>query len=220
VEEDPYFDPDDLGHNLFATAYDLEEGPGVPLPDSRQRAGRESELDQDSLGRAARLPVPTADDHQAAIDLGVERARRKLRGPADGLRPAEGVPGVHPDLRDAQRPAGEDQPGGGADRPGESAELAERDRVRAYLANPLDTKGQASLKKKPAQRSRGRAKARPEFEGCRFGFELGRVVHLPSGQVQITFYVPYEDRDEAVKLTATPGLLLEASVSAVEGRIP
>jgi hypothetical protein len=37
--------------------------------------------------------------------------------------------------------------------------------------------------------------------------------------MQITIVIPYEGKGEALKLTDTPGLLLEASVSAVEGRI-
>jgi hypothetical protein len=37
--------------------------------------------------------------------------------------------------------------------------------------------------------------------------------------MKITLVVPFEDKAEALKLTDTPGLLLEASVSAVEGVI-
>jgi hypothetical protein len=51
------------------------------------------------------------------------------------------------------------------------------------------------------------------------GFELAGVKFLPSGQAQITFLVPFGDRDEAYKLTATSGMLLEASITAVEGPI-
>lgn len=42
---------------------------------------------------------------------------------------------------------------------------------------------------------------------------------VPSGSWKLTLMVPPEDRDEVIKLSSTPGLLLEASVGAVEGRI-
>lgn len=66
---------------------------------------------------------------------------------------------------------------------------------------------------KPAKRRQRPAK----FAGCTFGIELGKIEHMPSGQMKITLVVPFEDKAEALKLTDTPGLLLEASVSAVEG---
>jgi hypothetical protein len=59
----------------------------------------------------------------------------------------------------------------------------------------------------------------PTFEGCKFGFELSRMVVLPSGQWQATVLIPAEDREAAYALSLAPGLLLEASVTAVEGII-
>jgi hypothetical protein len=44
-------------------------------------------------------------------------------------------------------------------------------------------------------------------------------MHLPNGMMKVTVFVPYESKSEALKLTDTAGLLLEASVSAVEGVI-
>jgi hypothetical protein len=62
------------------------------------------------------------------------------------------------------------------------------------------------------------AAPRPEFEGCRFGFDLISFQHVPSGQMKIVIMVPYEDKVEALKLTDTPGMLLEASVTPVKAR--
>jgi hypothetical protein len=60
---------------------------------------------------------------------------------------------------------------------------------------------------------------KPKFSGATFSIEVGEIKHLRSGQMQIQVLVPYEDKAEALKLTDTAGLLLEASVSAVEGVI-
>jgi hypothetical protein len=57
---------------------------------------------------------------------------------------------------------------------------------------------------------------RPTFEGCTFGFELLSVSHISTGQMKIVILVPYEGKSEALKLTDTPGLLLEASVTPFE----
>jgi hypothetical protein len=45
------------------------------------------------------------------------------------------------------------------------------------------------------------------------------MIVLPSGAVQLTAIVPYEGQAEVLKLGHTSGLLLEASVSAVDGVI-
>ena len=64
-----------------------------------------------------------------------------------------------------------------------------------------------------------RTSKRPKFTGARFPIEIGEVKHLRSGQMQIQVVVPYEGKAEALKLTDTSGMLLEASVSPVEGVI-
>lgn len=65
---------------------------------------------------------------------------------------------------------------------------------------------------------RGR-KATPVFDGARFGIEIRDMRCLASGQWRLVIETPAEDRDEVFKLSSTPGLLLEASVAVVEGRV-
>jgi hypothetical protein len=217
-QDDPFFDADDLAHNLFATGYELDqEGLAITVGGlGRDEPGDHEGLhlvDQDSLGRATRLPSPDASDVAAAEARDIESARRALRRAADRRGPDAGVPRVLGQESDLERGAGEDEPDGGADSAGASAEHS---RVAAYLANPKNThRTGPPVEAKPIKRG----KRTPKFAGCTFGIELGEIKHLPSGQMKITLVVPFEDKAEALKLTDTPGLLLEASVSAVEGII-
>lgn len=96
--------------------------------------------------------------------------------------------------------------------------MAESDRIRHYIANPADKKTQESLRRQGKKSaSRGRPKERTRFAGATFAIELRDYKVLPSGQTQLTLLVPFENKAEVFKLTDTPGMLLEASVSAVEG---
>jgi hypothetical protein len=67
--------------------------------------------------------------------------------------------------------------------------------------------------------TRRKRKELPKFEGAKFGFELKKMIVLPSGAWQLVVDTPAEDRDEVFKLSLTAGLLLEASVSLVEGLV-
>src|SRR5580698_6220489 len=96
-EADPFFDPDDLSHNLFATGYELDqEGLAITVGGlARDEPGDHEGLqlvDQDSLGRAVGLPAPDADDIRAAEERRVDAARRSLRGLAGGRGPDARVP--------------------------------------------------------------------------------------------------------------------------------
>jgi hypothetical protein len=85
----------------------------------------------------------------------------------------------------------------------------ELERLHQYFLNP-------SSKTTPVRRIRSN---RPDFAGAKFAIELTRMVVLPSGGLQLTLVVPFEDKAEAFKLSDTPGMLLEASVKAVKRRI-
>lgn len=216
--DDPYFDPDDSSHNLFATAYELDqEGLRVPFPDAPRgdEGGTQvlHRLDTDTLGRATGLPTPTRDDLDAAREAELVRARSRFRVPADRSGPDEGVQRVPGPERDLEREAGEDASRRAPVHSGSSDD--ELDRIARYLANPKSkryrNRNSPSLTK--------RNKRTPDFTQATMGFELAGVKFLPSGQAQITFLVPFGDRDEAYKLTATSGMLLEASITAVEGPI-
>lgn len=91
--------------------------------------------------------------------------------------------------------------------------MAENDRVTSYLSRPGDPNARTNAAKGKTRRGR---RTRPDFGGCKFGIELGQIIHLPSGQMKVTLFIPYEDKAEALKLTETAGLLLEASVKPVE----
>jgi len=215
-EVDPFYDPDDLSHNLFATGYELDqEGLAITVGGFARDEPGDHEgaqlVDQDTLGRAVRLPTVDRDDLDAAREADIARARRGVRRPADRRGPDEGVPGALGLVRDPERGAGEDASDGS---PGDTGPGADDARVAAYLANPKDKRIHRDDKTPKVTKRRKRP---AKFEGCTFGIELGRIEHMPSGQMKITLVVPFEDKAEALKLTDTPGLLLEASVSAVEG---
>ena len=66
----------------------------------------------------------------------------------------------------------------------------------------------------------GRAPAKPSenpdaFTSADLVFEVGDVKLLKTGLTQVTIYIPYEQKAEAVKLSDAYGLLLEGSVTKV-----
>src|SRR5580698_8805932 len=109
-EADPFFDPDDLSHNLFATGYELDQeglaitvgGLGRDEPGDHEGAQL---VDQDTLGRATRLPTIDRSDVDAAREAEINRARSRVRRPAVGRGPVEGVRGAPGGERDAEREA-------------------------------------------------------------------------------------------------------------------
>ncbi len=88
-----------------------------------------------------------------------------------------------------------------------------------YLNDPKNLRVQEVLKSKPKTKTRRGRKETPEFAGAKFGIEVTDMRVLPSGGWRLVCHTPAEDRDEVFKLSLTPGLLLEASVEAIEGRI-
>jgi hypothetical protein len=56
----------------------------------------------------------------------------------------------------------------------------------------------------------------PSFEGCEYNWTVKEIKHLASGDVQITQLVPFEYRDEAVKLADAPGIVIQSSCTRVK----
>jgi hypothetical protein len=214
--DDPFFDADDLSHNLGATGYELDQEGfativgGMPRDEPGDHEGLHL-VDEDTLGRGLGISRPDASDIIAAREAELARARRGVRQPSDRSGPDEGVRRVPGPERDAERAVSEDTPRGDPDSAG-----ADHDRVIAYLNDPKNNKLQDQLRN--SWRRRKQAAEEP-FSGASFGIEIRDMRVLASGAWRLTIDTPAEDRDEVYKLSTITGLLLEASVSVVEGRI-
>jgi hypothetical protein len=211
--DDPYFDPDDprSDHLLYEGGLD----PALSIvPDAPEFVREREVVDQG----ATWSPRADADDERTAADVelakarfrAADRAHQRVRPvePGDQEQPASGVPGASGPVPRS----GEDQPGGGGDNPGADDDLG---RVKLYLA-----KGGRGRVKTDTKRARHRA-ARPEhFSSAHIIFETGNVKHLRDGRTEIQIFVPYDGKTEAVKLTDSYGMLLEAKVQPVKRKMP